>query len=334
MVATTAAAVVLLALLLGAARPPAAEGAAAAATAGTAMTGLVAASIARLHWRSTRNTLSMWLGIGVAVLTVFDPLVGLLVTLAGASGPGIAGEVAVAARAAGLLLIGVAILLPDVLDGDRPSAPVVIGAATIAVVVAASAWGQWERPPLSDVDVGAGPRPVAAALVVGWLLVMGAAWWRAVLQERRLAAWIGVAALAWACAAALRVIGVGSGLAAPSLDLVAVVVCLPGLMVEVSALVANQQRQLRSLAPLQQVAVDSRRLHDTRNALLALEGAAHVLRAEPDPLDPQRRRRLADEVSREVGRVADLLDLITPPQVLRDDARSALPAVSGSGAEG
>lgn len=62
----------------------------------------------------------------------------------------------------------------------------------------------------------------------------------------------------------------------------------------------------------------SRRVHQARNALASIEGAAKVLHRHHDRLEPAEREQLAAAIGREVARLHHLLDEEAAPEIVEE----------------
>lgn len=197
----------------------------------------------------------------------------------------------------------------------RLAAAVLGGTALVAVLVAGlpqlATFGLCAR------DSGAFTACAALPAVLLWLgagvlhVVIG------VRRHRQLAAWLGVALIGLGLADLQAIVGDGGWSAGWSmLRIVALFVAVFGASRDVrTAFVAQAHRLLASVRDAEAAEARARllresheeRAHESRSALLAIEGAASTLERVRDDLDPAARRALTGAISAEIGRLRGLI---------------------------
>jgi signal transduction histidine kinase len=275
-----------------------------------------------VRWRMTGLTRPAFVGIALLVVGMFAPFLRSLGPLVyGAGMRPLAGQLpALGTGLAVLWLLGWARRAPAIDAQARPAR--VLAAVALAVPLGCLAVLAWSAP----LSAGADALPAA---VLG--LLPAALWgavltreWRAGLDGR--SPWLVLVVGCLAAAAALGGVVIWApqpaGAWAAVLLLAAGVVALHGAFRDVLISLSAQSSRLLGLIvdvhdhkqeQRSAQAQDEERLHEVRNVLAGLHGAAAALRRYEDRLDPGVRHRLQDAATAELQRLAHLVD---PAQVV------------------
>jgi two-component system, OmpR family, sensor kinase len=305
-----------LAAPLGARRGAVAMEAALAAAAITLAALAGGASI--MDWQLTGNTRALRFGVALPLLAAGEPALSRLVPLVD---PALSDSVWVHSVSEAMVLVAIALFASALVrpEIDTRLGPAQVGGTALAVVIVASLG-------LARLPDAWFPAFNAAALTA-----VGIAYWiRGVRTQRQLLTWLALTLVGFALAAIALPVAASAHDLRGELALVLVVLAtgcaLIGSAHELAFAFITQRRSRFDAeinAELAQARFRTERaereeqLHDTRSAILAIQGATRVLETRVDSLDPADRAGLAAAVDAELERVRAIISVDpadTPPE--------------------